>query len=193
MRYSEVTALTPVRRRPVAYVLAQPAPGEPVEAVCARIHAETGLLALTRSEFLWRTMRYYFFQTSIPKNFFVTFLFAFIAGGAFVGQTYYSFILENLRPFATLKALGITNRQLLWMVLLQCLAAGALGCCLGLGLAAGYGVITKSSPIFSELAFFMPWHIGVLTAVMVTIMVVLGSFFGLRRVLLVDPEMVFRS
>ena len=90
--------------------------------------------------------------TGIPINFGITTLLGFIVGTAIAGQTFYNFTIENLRQFGTLKAMGLSNERLVAMiVLLQATVVGLLGYCLGVGLAAVFGVLAgapswRSSP-----------------------------------------------
>jgi putative ABC transport system permease protein len=48
-------------------------------------------------------------------------LLGFIVGAAVTAQTFYLFVIENLRQFGALKAIGATNRQIGTMVMLQAL------------------------------------------------------------------------
>ena len=46
---------------------------------------------------------------------------------AIAGQTFYTFTLENLNQFGSLKAMGVSNLRIVGMVLLQALVVGVLG------------------------------------------------------------------
>jgi len=58
------------------------------------------------------------------------------------------------------------------------------------GLAALFG---WSSRGLTKLAFFMPWQVLVMTAIAVFLIVLLASLLSIRRVLVVDPAIVFRG
>jgi putative ABC transport system permease protein len=75
------------------------------------ITAETGLKALTWRDFAFATIGYYVKRTGIPVNFGITVALGFIVGAAVVGQTFYIFVLENLRQFGSLKAMGVANSR----------------------------------------------------------------------------------
>jgi len=61
---------------------------------------------------------------------------------------------------------------------------------IGVGLAAVFGwAITGHS----RLAFFMPWQVPALTAAAVLLIVFLASLLSIRRVLVLDPAVVFRG
>ncbi|MEX0669261.1 MAG: ABC transporter permease [Pirellulales bacterium] len=189
-RYSQAVLFAPRERKVLSFVLADAAPGVPVEEVCRRITAQTGLQALTRSEFIWKTIRYYMAKTGIPINFGVTVLLGFIVGTAIAGQTFYLFTVENIRQFGALKAMGTSNGMILGMVLSQALQVGIVGYGVGVGLAALFGVGTRS---LSRLSFFMPWQVLAITAVAVLVIVLLASLLSIRKVLVVDPAIVFRG
>jgi putative ABC transport system permease protein len=188
-RYSQALEFVPQERRVLSFVLAQPEPGQSTAEVCHRIHEQTQLQALTRAQFSWMTMSYYLRRTGIPINFGITVLLGFVVGCAIAGQTFYTFTLENLAQFGSLKAMGVTNWRIVGMVLMQALIVGVLGYSLGVGAAALFGEVTQSN---SRLAFLMIWQVPVITAVAVTIIVVLSSLFSIRKVLVLEPAVVFR-
>jgi putative ABC transport system permease protein len=189
-RYSRAIAFAPPERKVLSFVLADPEPGVPAVEVCRRIAARTGLQALTRDQFFRKTIRYYLAKTGIPVNFAVTVLLGFLVGTAIAGQTFYLFTVENIRQFGALKAMGTGNWTILGMVLAQALQVGLIGYGVGIGLAALFGQFVKGA---SRLSFFMPWQVPVLTAVAVFVIVLLASLLSIRKVLVVDPAIVFRG
>lgn len=189
-RYSQAVVFAPRERKVLSFVLAEAAPDVPAEEVCRRISEQTGLQAMTRNAFIWKTIRYYLAKTGIPVNFAVTVLLGFIVGTAIAGQTFYLFTVENIRQFGALKAMGTGNGTILGMVLFQALQVGVVGYGVGIGLAALFGFGTRA---FSRLAFFMPWQVLVITAAAVFLIVLLASLLSIRKVLIVDPAIVFRG
>src|SRR5262249_46093967 len=143
-RYSLAAGFAPPERNLMSFVLAQPAPGVSAEELCGRIEAATGLKALTREQFFWMTIRYFLGSTGIPVNFGITITLGFIVGVAIAGQTFYLFTIENLRQFGALKAMGLGNRRIVGMVLLQALVAGGVGYGLGIGATAGFFAATAN-------------------------------------------------
>ena len=189
-RYSQAVTFAPPERKVLSFVLADAAPGVPVEEVCGRIEAQTGLQALTREQFLWKTVRYYMEKTGIPVNFGITVFLGFIVGTAIAGQTFYLFTVENIRQFGALKAMGTSNWMILLMVLSQALQVGLVGYGVGVGLAALFGWVSRG---LSRLSFFMPWQVLAITAAAVFVIVLLASLLSIRKVLIVDPAIVFRG
>jgi putative ABC transport system permease protein len=189
-RFSQAVQYVPRERKVLSFILAQGEPGLPVGEVCRRIEAQTGLQALTQEQFAWKTIRYYLERTGIPVNFGITVLLGFLVGTAIAGQTFYMFTIENLRQFGALKAMGVSNLRLVGMILLQAVVVGAIGYGLGVGLAALFGEVTQGA---SKLAFFMWWPVPLVTALAVFLILVLSSIVSIRRVLVLEPAIVFRG
>ncbi|NCY03064.1 MAG: FtsX-like permease family protein [Planctomycetia bacterium] len=190
-RYSQAIQYAPPERKVLSFVLADAAPGVPPEEVCRRIAAQTGLQALTRKQFIWKTIRHYLAKTGIPVNFGITVFLGFLVGTAIAGQTFYLFTVENIRQFGALKAMGTSNWTILTMVLSQALQVGVVGYGIGVGLAALFGRVVTGG--LSRLSFFMPWEVLAITAVAVFVIVLLASLLSIRKVLVVDPAIVFRG
>jgi putative ABC transport system permease protein len=188
-RYSQALQFVPQERRVMSFVLAKPIPGVSSGEVCARIGKATGLQALSRDEFSWKTMSYYLRRTGIPINFGITVTLGFIVGCAIAGQTFYTFVRENLNQFGSLKAMGVSNGRLIGMVLVQGLTVGAIGYGLGVGLASLFGWAMRNT----EISFFMPWQILLGTAASVMLIVMLASLVSVYKVLVLEPAVVFRG
>lgn len=188
-RMCQLRSVIPARGT-TSFVLAASLSGLPAAEVARRIENQTGLQARTQREFRWQTIDYIARNTGIPANFAVTVALGFAVGVLVSGQTFYLATLENLPRFATLKALGATNLQIVVMILSQSMLVGALGCGIGVGFAAVFGDLIGGH---SRLMFHMPWQILAITATSVLAMMALASFVSIRRVLVLEPEMVFRS
>jgi putative ABC transport system permease protein len=190
-RFSQATLYVAPTRRLMPLVLARASPGVPPEEVARRIAAQTGLQALTNDGFARLTVGYYLGHTGIPINFGTTVLLAFAVGSAIAGQTFYLFTVENLRQFGTLKAMGLSNRRLVGMILIQGIVVGGIGYGLGVGLATLYGIFAQRS--MSLLAFFLPWQVLALSAGAMVLIVLLASLLSIRRVLVLEPAIVFQG
>jgi putative ABC transport system permease protein len=189
-RYSQAVTFAPPERKVLSFVLANPEPGLAAAEVCRRIEAQTGLQAVTRDQFLRKTIEYYLRKTGIPINFGITVLLGFLVGTAIAGQTFYLFTVENIRQFGALKAMGTSNWMILLMVLSQALHVGLVGYGVGVGLAALFGWWSRS---MTRLSFFMPWQVLAMTAAAVFVIVLVASVLSIRKVLVLDPAVVFRG
>jgi len=190
-RYSEAGGYVPRERDLMTFVLARPEAGQDVQEVCDRIQAQTGRMALTRDQFFWKTILYFLSSTGIPVNFGITIGLGFIIGVAIAGQTFYLFTVENLKQFGCLKAMGLTNTRIVGMILLQAVVVGAIGYSLGIGLTALFFVSTGNITHLAGLHLHGEVMLG--TAAAVLLIVVLASLLSIRRVLVLEPAVVFRG
>jgi putative ABC transport system permease protein len=191
-RYSSAIQFVPAGRNQMSFVLARSDTGQQPETVARRITRETGLQALSSSEFQWKTIMWTINNTGIPTNFGVVIVLGVIVGVAIVGLTFNMFIMENMKQYAALKAIGVTNGQIVSMVLLQAAVIGVVGYSIGLGLASlFFETAAKNAP--SLKGFWLPWEIASAVAVIAAAIMILATLIGLRRVLVVDPAVVFRG
>jgi putative ABC transport system permease protein len=190
-RYSLAVHFLGRERTELSYVLVQPRLGVAARELCNRIEHQTGLRARTSKQFQWDCVRYYLKNTGIPVNFGITITIALIVGAVVAGQTFYLFTIENLRQFGALKAIGVTNWRLLGMVLLQAAAIGLIGFSFGTGMAAeffnffGHKLATRG--------IVLMWQSVALTGGCISFVVILATFLSLRRVLVLEPAIVFRG
>ena len=98
-KYSSARKYVGRTRKQMSIVLVHARQGVDTRLLAQQITIETGLKALTWREFTWATIGYYLRRTGIPVNFGITVALGFIVGAAVVGQTFYIFVLENLRQF----------------------------------------------------------------------------------------------
>jgi putative ABC transport system permease protein len=189
-RFSQATLYVAPSRRMMSFVLAKCQPDSSPQQVADRIEAQTGLKALSKDGFMTLTMNYYLQHTGIPINFGTTVVLAFIVGCAIAGQTFYLFTVENLKQFGTLKAMGLSDRRTVGMILVQALVVAGIGYSLGVGLATIYGIVAQR--YMPLLAFFMPWQVLAISAVSVLVIALVSSFVSIHRVLVLEPAAVFK-
>lgn len=187
--YSRATSFAPKERKLLSFVLVKARPGVDPAALAPRIIADTGLAAYTQAQFIALTYTYFMKNTGIPINFGISVALGFLVGTAIAGQTFYQFTLDNLRYFGALKAMGAGNLLLLRMVLLQAALVGFIGYGLGVGCASLFGYLTRNS----ELAFILPGWLLVGTGVAITFICLAASLLSLRKVVTLEPAVVFRG
>ncbi|MDZ7628945.1 MAG: ABC transporter permease [Parvularculaceae bacterium] len=191
MRYSLAARITPPTRNKMSFVLVRAIEGQDPKALAETIANATGYQALTRIDFAWRSVNYYLTRTGIPVNFGITIALAVIVGVAITAQTLYLFVVENLKQFGALKAIGATNAQIAGMVLLQSAVVGAVGFGLGIGVCALFFKVTTGVPALEGFVLRPEVLFGV--GAVVAIIIVLASFGSLTKVFRVDPAIVFRG
>jgi putative ABC transport system permease protein len=178
---------------PVTYVLARAAPGRSPEEVAKEIAMATGLQAHSRAGFKAKSQEWVLNFSGVAENFGITILMGVIIGVAIVGQTFYMFSVENLRQFAALKAIGVSNARILGMISTQALFVSIVGYCLGIGVASLFFALFSPQLTGGLRGMFMDPAIFIGTGVFIVFVTLLSCVISVRRVLTVDPAVVFRS
>jgi putative ABC transport system permease protein len=187
--YSNATIYAPPQLNLLSFILVKAIPGTDLEALCARIKRLTGLAAYTKEEFKNLTVQYYLKYTGIPINFGVSVLLGFLVGAAIAGQTFYSFTIENLRYFGVLKAMGASERTLLLMIIFQALIVSFIGYGIGVGCTGLFAYFTQNTMV----AFRFPWQLFVFSIVGVTLIASFAALLSIRKVMKLEPAIVFKS
>jgi putative ABC transport system permease protein len=190
-RYSQALQMVGRERNQMSFVLAKASAGMRDEQVTAAIRERTGLKAVTRSEFGWETIFYYIKNTGIPVNFGITVFIAFLVGSVVAGQTFYLFTVENLKQFGALKAIGVTDWRIVGMILMQAVIVGAIGYCLGIAMTATFFESTKGNLDLRGFRLLPQIMLG--TAAAVFFIIFLASAASVRRVIVLEPAVVFRG
>jgi putative ABC transport system permease protein len=190
-RYSQAVNYIGRQRTQMSFALVKAQPNVPAAEVARRITAATGLRAVSRNDFGWMTILYYIRYTGIPINFGLTVAVALIVGTVVAGQTFYIFTLENLKQFGALKAIGATNWRIVRMILLQASMAGAIGYSIGMALAAGFFEISSRQEALRGMT--MPWEVMAGAGALVLVIVSVSSLISIRKVVKLEPAVVFRG
>ncbi len=187
--YSQATLFSPAVREELSFVIAHTKPGFDPKKVAQEIKSVTGLAAYTRNQFKNKTLWYYTKYTGVVVNFGVAIVMGFIIGTAIAGQTLYNFTVDHLPLFGVFKAMGADNRLLVKMIVLQSLLVSILGWGIGIGAAALFFFFAGHT----ELSFSMPLWLYLISAAAILIISIIAAFFSVRRVVRLDPAIVFKS
>lgn len=188
--YYRALQYIPNTRFTISYVLVEPKSTADIATIKARVTAD-GYLALTKDDFMQRVARFYMYQTGIGTNMLLMTLISFIVGLSISGQTFYTFVLENIERFGALKAIGAKSHELVAMILFLATFVALTGYGLGVGLCSGLIWLARARlPDYAAIVT-MP-NLG-LAFVMVVIIAAVSSYFGVRRVLRIEPFDIFRS
>jgi putative ABC transport system permease protein len=188
--YNRAIEYIPNPRYTVSYVLVEPKSPAYVAEIKQQV-AALGYLALTKEEFMHRSINFYIYQTGMGVNLLIMTVFTFIVGLSISGQTFYTFILENLERFGALKAIGATSRELTLMILFQATFTALTGYGLGVGLCTLAISIAKLR--LADYAAMITYANLVIALVMVIIIDAISSYVGIRRVLQIEPFDIFRG
>jgi putative ABC transport system permease protein len=188
--YTRAVQYLPNPRYTISYVLVEPQSAGDIKAIKDQVQA-LGYLALTKEEFMKRTADFFVYKTGGGTNMLIMMLISFIVGLSISGQTFYTFILENLERFGALKAIGARSRDLVMMILFQTTFTSLTGYGLGIGLSVLTIWLARARlPSYAAMLSFGNLALGF---VMVAVIAAISSYVGVRRVLRIDPFEVFRG
>jgi len=188
--YSRAIEYIPSMRFTLSYVLVQPKDDAAVAGIKHEV-AKLGYVALTKEEFNSRIADFYTYKTGIGTNILLMTVISFIVGLSISGQTFYTFILENMEKFGALKAIGAKGRELIYMIMFMATFTALTGYGLGIGLVTLMIAMARSwLPNYAALITF--GNLG-LALGMVLLIAGISSYVGIRKVLKIEPFDIFRG
>lgn len=188
--YKRAIQYIPSPRFTISYILVEPTTPGDIGKIQAQV-AELGYRALTRDQFIRRISDFYTYQTALGINIMLMTTISFVVGLSISGQTFYTFILENLEKFGALKAIGATSRNLITMILFQAGFTGLIGYGLGVGLCtAMIGLARLRMPDYASMVTFT----NIIIALGLVIVIAgISGYIGVRKVLRIEPFDIFRG
>jgi putative ABC transport system permease protein len=188
--YNRALQYIPSTRFTTAFILIEPKSPDAIPHIKQQVQA-LGYEALTKEEFIEKTSNFYKFQTGVGTNVLIMTVISFFVGLSISGQTFYTFILENLEKFGALKAIGAKGRELIYMILFQATFTALTGYGLGIGLACLLITVAKLRlPSYAAMITYA--NLGI-AFVMVLIIAAISSYIGVRKVLRIEPFDIFRG
>ncbi len=173
----------------VTFVAVGVARGESPEAVRDRLQTRMPeVMSFTKKQLHDMELRYFEKRSPVGVVFGMGTALAALIGAGIVGVTLYSSVMDRLREFGTLKAIGASREDLFRILGTQAALFSAAGYPLGL---LAFGVVRHlSGPSVS-----MPAPIWLLASVAAATVLVCAaaSVLAIRRVLRVEPAIVFRG
>ena len=195
--YERALQYTPASRKMLSAVIAAPVHGMSADEAAAEITRKTGLRAYVNrgfgendNDFNTSTVWWYVKNTGIPISFGTTVIIGFIVGIAIACQTFYAFVLDNLKHLGALKAMGMSNLRLSFMLIIQSATVGMIGFGIGLLATAGfaYTAIEQQQP-----PIYLAWQIPVVALAVIQFICMVAALLGIIRLSLYEPAMVFRA
>jgi putative ABC transport system permease protein len=179
--------LVPTRQSGVIDVgLIKLKPGADPEAMRTELQAllPADVTVLTKQGLLKREKD--FWSSSLPLGFILhaSLVMGLIVGAVIVYQILYSGISEHLSEFATLKAIGYSDRRLFWVVLQESLLLSMIGFVPGVLLTIGvYRIVQIATVLPVRMTLVRAIVVYVLTAIMCMI----SGVLAVRRLRSADP------
>jgi putative ABC transport system permease protein len=188
--YSRAIEYIPSMRFTLSYILAQAKSVADVASIKQQV-TKLGYIALTKDEFKERISNYYTYKTGIGTNLLLMTVISFIVGLSISGQTFYTFILENMEKFGALKAIGAKGRELIYMILFMAFFTALTGYGLGIGLVTLMISLARARlPNYAAMITF--GNLG-LAFIMVVLIAGISGYIGIRKVLKIEPFDIFRG
>ena len=148
-----------------------------------------GLKAWTKKDFSSATVSTVLGSSGIATSVGTLIIFAVLAGSIIIGLTLYSAATDRLKDYATLKAIGATNRFVRNLILTQAFIFAVVGYLIGVALMFGFQMgISKAGIMFS-------YGVGMYVAfAVVTVLIsMVGVIAAIQRITRVEPASVFRN
>lgn len=142
---------------------------------------------LTTPQFAERSRKFWLFTTGAGAGLFAGALLGIIVGTVIVAQTLYSSTKDHLPEFATLRAMGSSNRYIYSVIMYQALLNAVIGFCLASVIGFIVVAITTNGALPVTITPTLMAGIFALTVVMC----VLSAFAAIARVVRIDPVVVF--
>ena len=140
------------------------------------------------SSFAWQTRKYWLLTTGAGVALVIAAVLGLIVGIVIVAQTLYSATVERLPEYATLRAMGAWHDYLHRIILKQSSLGAGLGYGLGM-LVTGLAMVAARD---GTAALLLPWQAVLALGVITFLMCGSGAIISIRKVLKIDPVMVFK-
>ena len=135
------------------------------------------------------SMNFWMSRTGIGLSFGAATLMGLLVGLVMVAQTLYAMVLDRINEFATLKAIGATERELIGLLIAQSTVVAVIGIAIGTGLSAIMQAMLSTPR--SEIS--IPPMLYAASAVLVFLICMLSSAMPYLRVRRVDPHSVLQG
>lgn len=165
-------------------------PGADVEAIARTLRDQLpkDVAVLTKPEFVDMELDYWRNNTAIGFVFTLLTIMSFVVGIILVYQILYTDVADHWTQYATLKAIGYSNRYLLSVVFQQALLLGVMGFIPGYLIAL---VLYRLTANATGLLMQMTLGRGLNTLLATVVMCLISGAIAIRKVQSADPAEVF--
>lgn len=172
----------------LSFVLVKVAPGADRAAVARELAARCPTAQVIATPAFHATIVSTLLRQQLGITFGTSTAFGLIIGFIIVALSMFSAVLDNLREYGTLKAIGLTSWDLTRMLIVQSIVYALLGSLIGLGLVA----LMSAGIRGPNLVVIVPRTLVLATPLIMSALCMLASVLALRRVRRLEPGMVFR-
>ncbi len=190
--FAEQTLAREILKQPAdkhTFLVVGAAPGESKTELRARLQeALPDTRVMTREEYLAEILHYILTATQIGMSFGTSTFMGLLVGLITVALSMFSSVVDNMRQYGTLKAIGATTGDLARLLFVQAMVYGVVGSLIGLGMMSALvqGIRNAQlTPILPNLSIAITF--GSMIAVCL-----MASVLALLRLRQLEPAMVFR-
>jgi putative ABC transport system permease protein len=188
--HKQAEQCSPIGEGQTKFIAVKAETGTPIRELKQRLlERMPDVNVLTSEEFSQRSRDYWMFGTGLGMGIMFTALLGLIVGCVIVGQTIYASTLDRLGEYGTLKALGMSNRDLAKIILRQSLLIGLFGYAIG---AVAMFFVGKQLPAMN-LSFAMPPWLYAAMLIVTTLTCSVASITSVAKVFRLPPATVFRA
>jgi putative ABC transport system permease protein len=153
-----------------------------------RAYLPDDVLVMTKQDFIDRETAYWDGATPIGYVFFFGAVMGFVVGAIIVYQILFADVSEHLNEYATLRAIGYSNRFVVGIVLQQAVILAVLGFAPGVAVANWlYGNAADAT----SLPIYLTTDRAITVFVMTLTMCALSGLLAVRKVSRLDPAEIF--
>ncbi|MFP4099478.1 ABC transporter permease DevC [Coleofasciculus sp.] len=177
-------------RRLIDIGLVQLKPGANLQKVLTNMRQELpdDVTIFSKQEFIDFEKNYWQTSTAIGFVFTLGTIMGFVVGTVIVYQILYTDVSDHLPEYATLKAMGYTNRYLLMVVFQEALILAVLGYIPGMVIASGLYGLTKAA---TRLPMMMTLTKTITILILTIIMCCVSGAIAVRKLKAADPADIF--
>ncbi len=173
-----------------SYILVRVAPGADVEAVRRSVETQVRDVDVhTTREFARMTTAYWMFTTGAGIAVLMAAVLGLVVGVVVVAQTIYATTVDHIREFGTLKAMGAPNRYIYRVILQQALISAVIG----YALAMGVSVFVLRGSAEGGASILVTWQLLAAMFAITLLMCVSAAAVSVKKVMTIDPALVFRN
>ena len=173
----------------VSYVLVKAEAGVDVATLQRDLQARVpDAVVMTDRQLSSSIVSYVLETTSIGITIGSTTAISIVVGFFIVGLSMFSSVVDNLREFGTLKAIGATTWDLAMLLITQAAAFAAAGTLLGLAIITQIAGGIRSA----TMIMILPGQLFLVTAVLMLVLCMLACSLSLLRLRKLEPAMVFQ-
>jgi len=173
-----------------SYFLVKVRPGADVSAVCARIKERVPEVDVyDKQTYSVMCMQYWLTRTGIGLSFGIAALLGLLVGLAIVAQTLYASVIERIKEFGTLKAMGADDGCIARFIVAQAVGNAVFGSVVGLAgtLLAAWLLDAPRTRVV------LTWSVAALSVALISVVCLVAAWFPYWRIRKIDPASVLRS